>query len=128
MAGRILPVALAAVVGVSIGIATFDEEFKAQRMERLQKEYDQEVAAAAALNSEGPSPMASSAASSPAPEKLQAKKEEIKASASPTPSASSTSSWSSLLGLWAWKKDAKRETTPAAAPAKDITDAAKGKP
>lgn len=41
MAGRILPFALATVAGVSIGVATFDGEFKAQRMQRLQKEYDE---------------------------------------------------------------------------------------
>jgi hypothetical protein len=40
MAGRILPIALATVAGVSIGVATFGEEFKEQRRKRLQEEYD----------------------------------------------------------------------------------------
>jgi hypothetical protein len=40
MAGRILPIALATVAGVSIGVATFGEEFKEQRRQRLQEEYD----------------------------------------------------------------------------------------
>lgn len=40
MAGRILPVALATVIGVSIGVATFDGEFKEQRRKRLQEEYE----------------------------------------------------------------------------------------
>ena len=39
MAGRILPVALATIVGVSIGVATFDGEFKKQRIARLEEEY-----------------------------------------------------------------------------------------
>lgn len=39
MAGRILPVALAAIVGVSIGVATFDGEFKKQRLARMEEEY-----------------------------------------------------------------------------------------
>lgn len=39
MAGRILPVALAAVLGVSIGVATFDGEFKEQRKKRVEEEY-----------------------------------------------------------------------------------------
>jgi hypothetical protein len=39
MAGRILPVALAAIVGVSIGVATFDGEFKKQRIARMEEEY-----------------------------------------------------------------------------------------
>ncbi|KAH6841581.1 hypothetical protein B0T12DRAFT_262445 [Alternaria alternata] len=39
MAGRILPVALATIVGVSIGVATFDGEFKKQRIARLEAEY-----------------------------------------------------------------------------------------
>jgi hypothetical protein len=43
MAGRILPVALATIVGVSIGVATFDGEFKEQRRKKLQEEYDRYV-------------------------------------------------------------------------------------
>jgi hypothetical protein len=43
MAGRILPLALATVVGISIGVATFDRELKEQRRKRLQEEYDRYV-------------------------------------------------------------------------------------
>ena len=43
MAGRILPIALATVVGVSIGVATFDGEFKEQRRKRLEEEYNRYV-------------------------------------------------------------------------------------
>jgi hypothetical protein len=43
MAGRVLPIALATVVGISIGVATFDRELKEQRRKRLQEEYDQYV-------------------------------------------------------------------------------------
>jgi hypothetical protein len=43
MAGRIVPFALATVVGVSIGVATFEPEFKEQRRKRLQEEYDRYV-------------------------------------------------------------------------------------
>lgn len=39
MAGRILPIALAAIMGVSIGVATFDGEFKKQRLARMNEEY-----------------------------------------------------------------------------------------
>ena len=39
MAGRILPIALATVMGISIGIATFDGELKEQREKRLEEEY-----------------------------------------------------------------------------------------
>ena len=40
MAGRILPVALAAVSGIAISVATFGEEFKEQQRRRLQAEYE----------------------------------------------------------------------------------------
>jgi hypothetical protein len=43
MAGRVLPVALATIVGVSIGVATFDGEFREQRRKKLQEEYDRYV-------------------------------------------------------------------------------------
>lgn len=43
MAGRILPVALATVSGIAIGMATFGEELKAQRMKRLTEEYERYV-------------------------------------------------------------------------------------
>lgn len=126
MSGRILPVALATVVGVSIGVATFDGEFKEQRRKRLEEEYNRyasvsnsfvfgithicysEVAAQAALTSEGAKPMASNAIPPPPPQQvpapLEANKDETEAS----------SSWSSLLGMWAWKKDAGKGAPPAA--------------
>ena len=40
MAGRILPVALATISGIAIGMATFGEELKAQQMKRLTEEYN----------------------------------------------------------------------------------------
>lgn len=43
MAGRILPVALATVSGVAIGMATFGEELKSQQMKRLTEEYNRYV-------------------------------------------------------------------------------------
>jgi hypothetical protein len=125
MSGRILPVALATVVGVSIGVATFDGEFKEQRRKRIEEEYNRyasvwnsfvfasltsasEVAAQAALTSEGAKPMASNAIPPPPPQQvpapLEANKDETEAS----------SSWSSLLGMWAWKKDAAKGAPPAA--------------
>lgn len=36
-----MPIALATVVGISIGVATFDGEFKEQRRKRLEEEYKQ---------------------------------------------------------------------------------------
>lgn len=41
MAGRILPIALATILGISIGVATFDGEFKEQRRKKLEEEYQQ---------------------------------------------------------------------------------------
>lgn len=49
MAGRLLPVALAVVSGVAIGVATFDGEFKAQRKQRLEEEYKEFVSSTAKL-------------------------------------------------------------------------------
>lgn len=43
MAGRILPVALATISGIAIGMATFGEELKAQQMKRLTEEYNRYV-------------------------------------------------------------------------------------
>ena len=126
MAGRILPVALATIVGVSIGVATFDGEFKKQRIARMEEEYkryadstgtfvaftnirDRELAAANASSTPNPVPVASSAVAPPPAEQLQAKKEEAVAS------APADNSWSNVLGLWAWKKDNKTEAAPATA-------------
>ncbi|CAO2651098.1 Nn.00g093950.m01.CDS01 [Neocucurbitaria sp. VM-36] len=126
MAGRILPIALATVAGISIGVATFDGEFKEQRRKKLEDEYKQEVAAmspqeataVSSLKSAGPSPMATSSVPAPSLEQLAAKREDVKSSeASPSP-------WSSLLGLWAWNKNAKGET---AAPTKHTSEETNGK-
>ncbi|KAF5846746.1 hypothetical protein GGP41_004789 [Bipolaris sorokiniana] len=108
MAGRILPIALAAIMGVSIGVATFDGEFKKQRLARMNEEYQRELAAAAA---------SSGVNSSPAQPQLQAKEKTI---ASQPPD----NSWSNMLGLWAWKKEANKEVVPA----KENIEEAKGKP
>ena len=40
MAGRILPIALATISGIAIGMATFGEELKSQRMKKLTEEYN----------------------------------------------------------------------------------------
>ncbi|KAI8934678.1 hypothetical protein NX059_008369 [Plenodomus lindquistii] len=127
MAGKILPIALATILGISIGVATFDGEFKEQRKRRLEEEYKREVAAAALQN---PSPSsAPSAASSANSEPLSAKMAEVKA---PTSSSTSTSSsWSSMLGLWAWSKDKKPATAtsaPQVPPPKENNPELKGKP
>ncbi|KAI4657862.1 uncharacterized protein J4E78_006251 [Alternaria triticimaculans] len=109
MAGRILPVALATIVGVSIGVATFDGEFKKQRIARMEEEYKRELAAANASSTPNPIPVASSAVASPPSAQLQAQKEEAVAS------APADNSWANVLGLWAWKKDNKTEAAPATA-------------
>ncbi|KAB2103419.1 hypothetical protein AG0111_0g8102 [Alternaria gaisen] len=118
MAGRILPVALATIVGVSIGVATFDGEFKKQRIARLEAEYKRELAAAAASTSTAtpPPPAPGGRAST----QLQTKKEDI------VTSAPADNSWSNTLGLWAWKKDNKTES--ATAPATSSAENSKGKP
>jgi len=138
MAGRILPVALATVVGVSIGVATFDGEFKEQRRKKLEEEYKRyvaaahasafthghyrEVAAQSALASQSVTPMASNAIPPPSPQSIPTPIE---------PKKEEASSWSSLLGLWAWKKDAKNESVPAAQKpdtSQEQTEEASGKP
>jgi hypothetical protein len=131
MAGRILPIALATVAGVSIGVATFGEEFKEQRRQRLQEEYDRyafysnkdkspfthtpgsEVAAQAALTGQSLTPMASNAIPPPSPQRLPVQKD-LKTEDTKTPEADSAPSWSSMLGLWAWKKDSKKDVAPEA--------------
>lgn len=125
MAGRVLPIALAAVAGVSIGVATFGTEFKELRKKKLEEDYKRYVklryilkrakrlmqfgsdtGAVSAMNSHGPSPMASSAIPSPSVEQLRAEKAHTK-------ETQSSASWSNMLGLWAWKKDATRNSTSA---------------
>lgn len=106
MAGRILPVALAAVSGVAIGMATFGEELKAQRMKRLTDDYNREVAAAAAANSENSATIAppTTNVASPAPARPFIKEETKPA----------TSTWSDALGFWAWKRKPQEDAVPAA--------------
>lgn len=129
MAGRILPIALATVAGVSIGVATFGEEFKEQRRKRLQEEYDRwveynitriftftnisdsEVAAQAALAGQGLTPMASNVIPPPSPQQISAQKD-VKMEETKTPGSESTPSWSSMLGLWAWKNEPKKDLAP----------------
>ncbi|EMD96071.1 hypothetical protein COCC4DRAFT_29518 [Bipolaris maydis ATCC 48331] len=108
MAGRILPIALAAIMGVSIGVATFDGEFKKQRLARMNEEYQRELAAAAASGGVNPSP------AQPQPQA------EEKTIVSQPPDKS----WSNMLGLWAWKKEANKEVVPT----KEKIEEAKGKP
>jgi hypothetical protein len=129
MAGRILPIALATVAGVSIGVATFGEEFKEQRRQRLQEEYDRyalyscrcrssfthtfgsEVAAQAALTGQSLTPMASNAIPPPTPQQIPVQNG-VKTEEAKTPEADSAPSWSAMLGLWAWKKDSKKVVAP----------------
>ncbi|EDU48500.1 hypothetical protein PtrV1_08077 [Pyrenophora tritici-repentis] len=135
MAGRILPVALTTIVGVSIGVATFDGEFKKQRIARLEEEYKRymlharafssfhspsfrELAAASASNAAGSSPAATNASAAATPEQLQAHKARAVAS------APADNSWSNILGLWAWKQDPKAQ----AVPVSNKNEDAKGKP
>ncbi|KAF1963124.1 hypothetical protein CC80DRAFT_542276 [Byssothecium circinans] len=111
MAGRLLPIALATVSGIAIGVATFDGELKEQRKKKLEEEYNHEAAAASALNSEGPSLMASSAIKPPTPEQLPATTETAK-----------TSKLSSLLGFWAWKpRNSAMDAASSPPPSKPIT-------
>ncbi|PVH96536.1 hypothetical protein DM02DRAFT_659138 [Periconia macrospinosa] len=109
MAGRILPIALATVSGVAIGVATWDGELKEQRRQRLEEEYKRDMNAVSALNSEGPSPMASSSISPPAPEQV------------PTTATESekTSKLSSYLGFWAWKSSRPPPSPTAQKPSQD---------
>ncbi|KAF9737888.1 hypothetical protein PMIN06_004272 [Paraphaeosphaeria minitans] len=106
MAGRILPIALATVAGVTIGVSTFGEEFKEQQRRRLQQEYNRDLASAGAStqSSGGPSPMASSTIPASQPEQLPAQTE-------PT----NLSKLSSMFGFWAWspKGSAAKEQPPA---------------
>jgi hypothetical protein len=116
MAGKLLPIALATVSGISIGVATFGPELKEQRKKKLTDDYNRyvytnmyptalhlhtpsDVAAAATLNTEGLPPIVPTAIQAPADED-QGKPP--------------TSSWSSMLGLWAWKKNPKDDAMPAA--------------
>jgi hypothetical protein len=87
-----------------------------------------EVAAAAALNTEGPPPIVPSATQASAAEQTPTDKDQ---------GEPSTSSWSSMLGLWAWKKNSKDDaalvalTAPAVAqeaPGKTTTQQTNGKP
>jgi hypothetical protein len=129
MAGKLLPLALATVSGISIGIATFGPELKEQRKKKLTDDYNRyvytnmyltalhlhtpsDVAAAAALNTEGLPPIVPTAIQTPADEDQ----------GNPT-----TSSWSSMLGLWAWKKNPKHDATPAALAAPAVAQEAPAK-
>ncbi|OAK98196.1 hypothetical protein IQ06DRAFT_349916 [Phaeosphaeriaceae sp. SRC1lsM3a] len=127
MAGRILPLAAAAGIGVSIGIATFDGEFKEQRRKRLQEEYDREVAA---LASKSLTPMAANAIAPPSPQnnstQLKAGEQDSKDSGQ-----QSQPSWSSYIGLWAWTKNPDKQKASegnALAPPQSQVDEKAGKP
>ncbi|KAH7392723.1 hypothetical protein BKA66DRAFT_568043 [Pyrenochaeta sp. MPI-SDFR-AT-0127] len=124
MAGRILPIALAAVAGISIGVATFDGEFKEQRKKRLEEEYKRELAALSSPNIAGSSVMVSSATTSTSLEPPTTKEENRTLTAS-------ESSWSSMLGLWAWGTNTKEgpvSSTGTGTPPKNSIDEVKGKP
>ncbi|KAF3048144.1 hypothetical protein E8E12_010781 [Didymella heteroderae] len=120
MAGRILPVALATISGVAIGMATFGEELKAQQMKRLTEEYNRDLAAAAAAaNSENPAAVAPAAtAATPPPA----------ATPSPIKGEPAKASWSDTLGLWAWKSKPQQEPVPASLAAPAVTQGAPVRP
>lgn len=135
MAGKILPIALATISGISIGVATFGPELKEQRRKKLTDDYNRyiyasmyvsalclhtpsEVAAAAALNTEGPPSIVPSAIEVPAADQTPTDKDSGKQSAS---------SWSSVLGLWAWKKNSKDDAIPVALATPAIAQEAPGK-
>ncbi|KAH3984161.1 hypothetical protein HBH92_085220 [Parastagonospora nodorum] len=131
MAGRILPLALAVVAGVSISVATFGEELKEQRRKRLQEEYEREVAAHAALTGQSRTPIPSTTIPPPSPHQIPVQQEVVKEDAKAS-SSEATSSWSSMIGLWAWKKGAKENAAPeghqTSAPAQSPAEAKPGKP
>jgi hypothetical protein len=126
MTSRLLGIVLTTVMGVSIGVATFDGEFKEQRRKRLQEEYERyvprnwsfhckftytlnrEVAAHAALTNQSLTPMASNAITPPSPPQMPAQREAEKDLTSPDATTATKSSWSSILGLWAWDNNAKK--------------------
>ncbi|KAJ4381329.1 hypothetical protein N0V86_003678 [Didymella sp. IMI 355093] len=121
MAGRILPVALATISGIAIGMATFGEELKAQQMKRLTEEYNRDLAAAAAANSENPAAIAPAAtAVTPPP---AATPSTIKEETKPT-----KASWSDTLGFWAWKSKPQQESVPASLAAPAVAQEAPVKP
>jgi hypothetical protein len=76
-----------------------------------------EVAAAAALNSEGSAPIAPTTATVTPPPVLTptSAKEDVKPS---------SSSWSDALGFWAWKKSPQKDVVPPALAAPAVTQEA----
>lgn len=131
MAGRILPVALAAISGIAISVATFGEEFKEQQRRRLQAEYeryahtptsylydfadiDSDIGAVSALPNAGPSPMASNNIPSPLPEQLPAQTQT--AEKAPASSTFGFGAWSSRRRTEHLEKDELPVETTAATP------------
>jgi hypothetical protein len=55
--------------------------------------------------------MASNAIPTPSPQQIPVQKD-IKTEDAKTTEAESAPSWSSMLGLWAWKKDSKKGVAP----------------
>lgn len=147
MAGRILPLAAAIGIGVSIGIATFDGEFKEQRRKRLQEEYERYLTASllfttlsltipnsevAALKSQSLTPIASNAIAPPSPQN-NPNQPKTEGQVSKAAAQQDESSWSSYLGLWAWKKNtgtqvAPEGNAPAPTPPQSKVDEKAGKP
>ncbi|KAF2470612.1 uncharacterized protein BDR25DRAFT_286711 [Lindgomyces ingoldianus] len=89
MAGKVLPIALAGVIGVATAVATFDPAFKAQQKKRLEDEYKSDIGAHPTMMNDG------------IPTIPQAQPED---SADRT-SGVASSRLSSMLGLWAWKRN-----------------------
>ncbi|KAF2257961.1 hypothetical protein CC78DRAFT_538150 [Lojkania enalia] len=62
MASRLLPIALATISGIAIGVTTFGPEFQEQRKKRLEEAYQRDVAA---LGSKAESPPSSKSEPNP---------------------------------------------------------------
>ncbi|KAF2017031.1 hypothetical protein BU24DRAFT_460130 [Aaosphaeria arxii CBS 175.79] len=109
MAGRILPVALAVICGVSIGVATFDGELKQQQRKRLEEEYKRDLAA---LKGDSASKGTDGSTSQP----------DQKSSQAPVIPENSQGKSRDLLGLWAWKTKGTSEAHVESSHAPNSTD------
>ncbi|KAF2741047.1 hypothetical protein EJ04DRAFT_507479 [Polyplosphaeria fusca] len=92
MAGRVVPIILVTAIGITIGVRTFDREFKAQRLKKLEEEHQRDAAAAAQSTSKAPPEVPVSLAKPKEPELL---KQQVRNSTS-----SSASSSFSFFGYW----------------------------
>jgi hypothetical protein len=98
----------------------------APSLPNIHSQHRRDVAAQAALTSQSVTPMGSNAIPPPSPQQIPAPREAKEEA--PTASQPPTSSWSSLMGLWAWNKDVKKEVAPVAQTAAHNQVEGKGKP